>query len=278
MQRMLSDPNVQQTMNEALNNPDFVNMMIESNPMLRNMPNARELITSPFMRQMMTNPQLMGQAMRAQRGMGGGASAFPAPGATDTTAPNAASADANAGGNNAGNAAANPFLGSNPFLSGNGPNLPEMMQQLSAMGVNPFGQMGAQGGQAQTQTQTPAQGSTTESAQGATTGANTGAAGNAAQNPPVANPFAALFPPQTGTQSNPFGMTPEMMQQMMSMLGGGQAASAPPDNRPPEERYADQLRQLNDMGFFDFDRNVAALRRSGGSVQGAIEYLLSATD
>ena len=42
----------------------------------------------------------------------------------------------------------------------------------------------------------------------------------------------------------------------------------------PEERYADQLRQLNDMGFFDFDRNVAALRRSGGSVQGAIEHLL----
>ncbi len=32
---------------------------------------------------------------------------------------------------------------------------------------------------------------------------------------------------------------------------------------PPEERYAEQLRQLNDMGFYDFDRNVAALRRSG---------------
>jgi len=52
------------------------------------------------------------------------------------------------------------------------------------------------------------------------------------------------------------------------------AAAAPVDNRPPEERYADQLRQLNDMGFYDFDRNVAALRRSGGSVQGAINELL----
>jgi ubiquilin len=74
-------------------------------------------------------------------------------------------------------------------------------------------------------------------------------------------------------------MNPEMMQQMMQMMGGaGAGAAAPPDNRPPEERYEDQLRQLNDMGFFDFDRNVAALRRSGGSVQGAVEYLLSATD
>ena len=54
-----------------------------------------------------------------------------------------------------------------------------------------------------------------------------------------------------------------------------QQPQQPPDNRPPEERYADQLRQLNDMGFFEFERNVTALRRSGGSVQGAVEYLLS---
>jgi ubiquilin len=73
-------------------------------------------------------------------------------------------------------------------------------------------------------------------------------------------------------------MNPEMMQQMMQMFGSGGMGASPPapaDNRPPEERYAEQLRQLNDMGFFDFDRNVAALRRSGGSVQGAIEHLLS---
>jgi ubiquilin len=29
------------------------------------------------------------------------------------------------------------------------------------------------------------------------------------------------------------------------------------------------------MGFYEFDRNVAALRRSGGNVQGAIEHLLN---
>ena len=52
-------------------------------------------------------------------------------------------------------------------------------------------------------------------------------------------------------------------------------SAEPADSRPPEERYESQLRQLNDMGFFEFDRNVQALRRSGGSVQGAIEYLLT---
>jgi ubiquilin len=58
---------------------------------------------------------------------------------------------------------------------------------------------------------------------------------------------------------------------------GGFGATPPPpaDTRPPEERYADQLRQLNDMGFYEFERNVTALRRSGGSVQGAVEYLLT---
>lgn len=53
------------------------------------------------------------------------------------------------------------------------------------------------------------------------------------------------------------------------------AAAAPADTRPPEEVYETQLRQLNDMGFFDFDRNVRALRRSGGSVEGAIEMLFN---
>ncbi|KLO87901.1 ubiquitin-like protein DSK2 [Fusarium fujikuroi] len=248
IQRLMSDPNVQQSMNEALNNPDFINMLIDSNPMLRNLPNAREIITSPFMRQMMSSPEMMSQAMRMQRSMQGGeAGAFPAPGATDTTPQAAAS-----GGNTQGQQGqANPLA--SPFLSGmlggqqggNAPDMAQLMQQLQGL-------RSLQGG-----TQ---QGSTTS--------------------PPPANPFAALFPPPgAGAQpNNPFGMNPEMMQQMMQMLGGGglnPAPAAPADNRPPEERYAEQLRQLNDMGFFDFDRNVAALRRSGGSVQGAIEHLLS---
>lgn len=77
------------------------------------------------------------------------------------------------------------------------------------------------------------------------------------------------------------GFNPAQLGAGLGGLGGAnlgaqqQQATQPADTRPPEERYADQLRQLNDMGFFEFDRNVTALRRSGGSVQGAVEYLLS---
>ncbi|KAG6035008.1 hypothetical protein E4U41_006282 [Claviceps citrina] len=286
IQRMMSDPNVQQSMNEALNNPDFVNMLIESNPMLRNIPNARDIITSPFMRQMMTNPQMMGQAIRMQRNMRGGDSAFPAPGATDTSPDAAASGDASTGDD--ANQQQNPFL--NPFMmpgmmgganGSGGPNMVQMFQALNGLGGgNPFSSPppatnpGSTGG---TQGSEPRNAQTAMQTEGSDGTQN-------AQNANLANPFAALFPqgtqvPQGGNAGNPFGMTPETMQQMMQMLGGGGLGPAsPPDNRPPEERYAEQLRQLNDMGFFDFDRNVAALRRSGGSVQGAIEHLLSATD
>lgn len=288
MQRLMADPNVQQSMNEALNNPDFINMLIDSNPMLRNMPNAREIITSPFMRQMMSNPEMMSQAMRMQRQMQGGESGgFPAPGATDTTPQGAAS-----GGNAQGSdgqpqqGLQSPFM--NPFLSslmggqqggGAPPDFSQMMQQLQGLGsLQNAGATGQTGSGT-----TPSQGATGGSggAQASGTTPSEGGAQQGSTSPPPANPFAALFPtPGTAQPNNPFGMNPEMMQQMMQMFGGGglggaAPAAAPADNRPPEERYAEQLRQLNDMGFFDFDRNVAALRRSGGSVQGAIEHLLS---
>lgn len=284
--RMMADPNAQQALNEVLNNPDVVNHLIESNPMLRNVPNAREIIQSPFMRQMMTNPQMMTQMMRMRRSMaGGGGSAFPAPGATDNTPADGSGAT---GGNNAAgnNAAANPFM--NPFM---------MMPGMGGFGGGEGGQDGgvmnmlaqmqaaqAQASSAQRGAGDAAAGTTPSTGAGATTGTQAAGQGDA-QNQPPANPFAALFGAPgagaagAGAGANPFGMTPEMMQSMLQLMGtGGGAPAGPPDNRPPEERYADQLRQLNDMGFFDFDRNVAALRRSGGSVQGAIEHLLNATD
>jgi ubiquilin len=260
---VLNDPNMQQMMNEALNNPAMVDMMIQQNPMLRNNPQARQIITSPEFRAMMTNPEAMRQAAAMRRmmpGFGGGASAFPAPGVTDTTP----------------GAAGNPSAPPNPFAGGAG-------------GANPFAALFGQPAAGQTPAQTPP-------APGSAGQATPGADANAV------NPFASLFGAPGAGGANPFQipgmppMTPEMMQQAMQMMQGGGmgdlfggaggfggagagagAASSPPppaDTRPPEERYESQLRQLNDMGFFDFDRNVEALRRSGGSVQGAIEQLL----
>ena len=56
-------------------------------------------------------------------------------------------------------------------------------------------------------------------------------------------------------------------------MGAPAAPAAPAE--PPQIRFASQISQLNDMGFFDAERNVAALLATGGNVSAAIERLLS---
>ncbi|KAI0975164.1 hypothetical protein F4678DRAFT_419502 [Xylaria arbuscula] len=296
---MLNNPHVAQQMNEMMNNDQFLDMMIQSNPMLRNNPNAREMVRSPLFRQMMTNPDALRSAARLQRmmrGGQGGQGAFPMPGVTDTTP--------GAGNNNGTNSGAaqgppNPFssLGNLGSLAGSGGQSNPFASLFGPFGASPFGTEHAaaanptQGNTGAQDTNnanandgaatTPAA-TTTPAGQGQ--GANTQGTSNPP--PPPSMGFADLFNSanlganQTAA-NNPFGlppMNPEALQQMMQLLGMGNGSApspSPPDNRPPEERYAEQLRQLNDMGFYDFERNVAALRRSGGSVQGAIEHLLN---
>ncbi|CAL5874316.1 uncharacterized protein PFLUO_LOCUS8612 [Penicillium psychrofluorescens] len=305
MLNMLDNPQVQSSLNEALQNPAMIDMMINQNPMLRDMgPGVRQMMQSPEFRRMLTDPSSLRQMMQMQRAMGGGGlggeSAFPAPGVTNTTpedGQNAQQQDAQA--NPFGQMAQNPF--GNPFA------------QL--FGGNAFGMppptSDAAGNTQRDDTQNP---TPTTSAEGTTS-----TEGQNAQ--PPQNPFASLLNPalfggagqgnagqggQAGInpfnpQQNPFLRDPAMLQQMMQAMGGGQGAEGganplasmfgggggggfggggfgapqPPDNRPPEERYAEQLRQLNDMGFYEFERNIEALRRAGGSVQGAVEYLLT---
>ncbi|KAL2271031.1 hypothetical protein VTJ83DRAFT_402 [Remersonia thermophila] len=283
MADMMQNPMFAQMMNEALNNPQFIDTMIRNTPTLANVPNAREILQSPQFREMMTNPDMIRMAARMRQVLQGQNPAFPAPGVVDGAAPANSGAGA-AGSAPAGNLnddllralfAGNPFAapapGANPFAS--------------LLGIVPPAPQAAGGASATTSaTSTTAQPSANREAPAAGSTTPEGQAGAANAGNPPPNPFAALFqnPPPT-----PFGLpplTPEAVRQMAEILGmappgsPGAAAGAPPapvDNRPPEERYAEQLRQLNDMGFFDFDRNITALRRSGGSVQGAVEYLLS---
>lgn len=292
MINMLQNPMFQSTMNEALQNPQLIDMMINQNPMLRNMgPGVRQMMMSPEFRRMLTDPDTLRSMSQMQRAMGGGSlgggdAAFPAPGVTATTTDNHAQAPSNESatsdqtdatgtpqpqgatqpppnpfsmfgqpGGAGADPAANPFaalFANNPFLAGAG------QQNQNATGTtgtpppsNPFLSLLA----GQNQAGSPGVG-----------GNPTGQA----QQPNAANPFAGLA-------NNPLFQNPALLEQMMQGFGGQAGSGTPPptDTRPPEDRYADQLRQLNDMGFFDFDRNVAALRRSGGSVQGAVEYLLS---
>jgi len=274
MADMLSDPATAQLLNEALSNPQMIDLMIQSNPTLRQMgPQAREVLQSPMFRQMMTNPDMLRQAAAMRRMMGGGAGegAFPAPGVTDTTPQGAAGTTGTP--NQANTTPMNPFalFGG---LPGTGARAP----------INPFDPafQALFNPQAGTPGHTPTQSPPPTSSAGQGTPAPQR---DASQPPP--NPFGLLFTPPAAASASPFGnMTPEMMQQAMALLQGGGlgdlgglggfGGTPPPpvDNRPPEELYADQLRQLNDMGFVDFDRNVQALRRSGGSVQGAVNQLL----
>lgn len=291
---MLSNPMIAQTMNEALNNPNFIDYMIRSNPTLANMPNAREMLQSPYFRNMMTNPEAIRMAARMRRVLqGGGDSAFPAPGTTDNTPAGAAGTGSAASGNNGNDDALRALFGAAGVPGGFG----GLGGPLGSGAANPFASLfglAPPGGSTSGAGLAPAssdQGATSTENRGTPAGGNTnpqGQAGNTGQPP---NPFSALFglgqggagAGQGANANNPFGLppiSPEAMQQVAQLWGLGglsppAAAAAPADNRPPEERYADQLRQLNDMGFFDFDRNVTALRRSGGSVQGAVEYLLS---
>jgi ubiquilin len=290
MTEMLSNPNFAQMMNEALQNPQLVDMMIQQNPQLRAMgPQARQMLQSEQFRQMITNPQALQQMAQLSRTMGlgpfgggGGASAFPMPGATSTTP--AENRDAGTTTNTgAGNTAQqNPFAA---LLGGGG------------AGVNPFAAL-----------MNPPQPPSSGAPQG-TSSPPSNTAGS--QNPP--NPFAMLFnPPMTGQganpsnnptslppnpfQNNPFLQDPASMAALMQAMGGdggaaggdghanamqnlmnilGGAPPPPTDSRPPEERYATQLRQLNEMGFYEFERNIQALTRSGGDVNGALEWLFN---
>lgn len=281
-------------------------MMIQQNPQLREMgPAGRQFLQSEQFRRMVTDPQslrAMGQ-LQAAMGMGpfggaggGGQGAFPAPGITNTTPAENREAGAESQDNNQNNASISPpatnngGATSNPFAALFGMPPPTTSQQ-------PTGATGSSTSQAQNpfaallgmpppnlnqqQQQQPGQQGTDPS------------------NNPPANPFLNI-------QNNPLFQNPDLMNQFVQAMGGGGGSglgnllggnpgaanplanlgslfggpgmggpAAPPDNRPPEERYATQLRQLNEMGFFDFNRNIQALQRSGGDVNGALEFLFS---
>ena len=325
MVRMLQNPQFASTLNEALANPQLIDMMIQQNPLLRDMgPQVRQMMQTPEFRRMMTDPEQLRSVMQMQRmfggggggggmmGMGGrGTSSFPAPGVTDNTpgaqtdrqpSPSQGNQQAQqpplnpmslfgnpaAGGGSAQgqNPAANPFAALfNPAAFGN-PSAATPPPASSAGQGTPSGTETSPSGNSQSQPQQPnafpfgnmATNPLIQNPQlmsqflaAMNPNANNSSDQAQGQNDPNSNPLAALFNAMGtgggaggGTNAfNPFGMQQQSQSQ------------TPPDTRPPEERYEEQLRQLNDMGFYDFDRNVEALRRTGGSVQGAVEYLLT---
>lgn len=311
---MLENPNFVSTLNEALSNPQVIDQMIRSNPMLRDMgPQVRQMMQDPGFRRMMTDPEALRNLSQMQRqfggggmggmfgGAGGGNEAFPAPGVTDTTedaertatheqtdstpqaAPNPfamfGNPAAGAGGAGAGagaGATGNPFAalfgpGGMGAMGGNPPTYSPATGGAQAPGANPQQGANPMASMAQNMMRNPQMMQQMMQAMGG------GAGGMGGEQPPTAN-HADPHGSAAGAGFNPFAAL-----QALGMGGGmgGPGLGTPPppeaprDDRPPEDRYAEQLRQLNDMGFYEFERNIEALRRTGGSVQGAVEYLLT---
>ncbi len=277
---LMENPQFASTMNEALQNPQIIDQMIQSNPLLRGMgPQVREAMQDPNFRRMMTDPAMMRQMAQMSRRVGfggggfggrGGGEAFPAPGVTDTTP-----IPEGEGTQPPPSAPLSPFglLGNMGGAGGPG-GLDGLAALLQGIGsANPTSP-----GPTNTTTSPPGQGN---AASGPTQGAANNPFANLAQNPLLQNPavMQQLLGAMGGGSGNDAGGTGNAFNPLAALFGpdglAAQQPAAPPDNRPPEERYEAQLRQLNDMGFYEFERNIEALRRSGGSVQGAVEYLLT---
>ncbi|XP_061346043.1 ubiquitin domain-containing protein DSK2b-like isoform X2 [Gastrolobium bilobum] len=78
----------------------------------------------------------------------------------------------------------------------------------------------------------------------------------------------------TGSLNN---MGLEMLSSMFGGLGAGSLAVPNRSNEPPEQLYATQLSQLQEMGFFDTQENIRALVATSGNVHAAVERLLGNT-
>ncbi|KAJ8662082.1 hypothetical protein O0I10_001772 [Lichtheimia ornata] len=195
------------------------------------------------------------------------------------------------------------IISSSPQLSSMGPEIRNMMQspEFRQMLTNPDmirqmatmasamqgmggGGMGMGMGSPQQQQQQQQPSSPTNNNNTTTT--NDNPSSQQQQQQPPMNPFAAFMGAAagaggagTGAQQPP-AMDPQLQQRMAAMFGlpgMGATPAAPADNRPPEERFQVQLQQLNEMGFWDANKNIRALLATGGDVQAAIEMLFSGT-
>ncbi|KAI3808353.1 hypothetical protein L1987_24302 [Smallanthus sonchifolius] len=80
---------------------------------------------------------------------------------------------------------------------------------------------------------------------------------------------------QTGGGTGaPNNLNLDMLMNMFGGLGAGGFTTPNNSNVPPEELYATQLAQLQEMGFFNTGENLQALTATRGNVHAAVERLL----
>ncbi|KAG8497664.1 hypothetical protein CXB51_008819 [Gossypium anomalum] len=81
-------------------------------------------------------------------------------------------------------------------------------------------------------------------------------------------------PAQTGGGAGTLNMGLEALMTMFNGLGTGSLGVPNRSDVPPEQLYATQLSQLQEMGFIDTRENIQALIASAGNVHAAVERLL----
>ena len=238
VQNMMNSPQAQEQMRTMLSNPAVIDQIIDSSPELRNMgPGVRQILQSDQFRNMLSNPQAMAEMARQAEQMR-----------------------------------------NNPMLS-------QLMGGAGGMGG--LGALGGMGGGAADPWGAPIGGQ--QQQEGATqTQQNRGPTN--LFNPQPQQGAGTTGTPSTGAAGAAPGQMPDFaaLQQLLAGMGGMGAMGGmggmgspptqpqqPQDSRPPEERYATQLEQLNEMGFVNPQANIRALLASAGNVQAAIEYILS---
>ncbi|KAH1040482.1 hypothetical protein J1N35_042225 [Gossypium stocksii] len=77
-----------------------------------------------------------------------------------------------------------------------------------------------------------------------------------------------------GTTAAPGTANMDLLMNMFGGLGAGGLGVPNQADVPPEELYATQLSQLQEMGFYDTQENIRALRATAGNVHAAVERLL----
>ena len=290
-------------------------MLRDMGPQVRQMmqdPGFRRMMTDPeALRNISQMQRQFGGGMGGMFGGGAGAGneAFPAPGVTDTTEGAQRTATPGQQGTTPQSPPPNPFamFGNPAAAGGEAGNAANPFAALfgptglgAAMGNNaPTSPPAAGGAQAPGSTASP-----TSQQQPPAANPIASMAQNLARNPQLmqqmlatmgggqqpSNPTANPTDPHASAASTGFNPFAALQAMGFGAGGGGEGfggvggigggapgvrSPQPQDDRPPEDRYAEQLRQLNDMGFYEFERNIEALRRTGGSVQGAVEYLLT---
>lgn len=106
------------------------------------------------------------------------------------------------------------------------------------------------------------------------------AGGTAPPQTPTAPPVSSAAPPATPTQTAPGADFNSMLSNVFANINtpptaGGIPAANAGAAVSPAIRYASQISQLCDMGFFDADANLRALVATNGNVNAAVERLLS---